>query len=623
MSLTGEGRSRARMLGAGCAILVLAFIAYLPCFHGGVLWNDPDYLTSPALAPLRGLWRIWFEVGATQQYYPLLHSAFWVEHRLWGDSMAGYHAANVVLHAGVACLLGLVLRRLGVPGAGLAALVFAVHPVFVESVAWVTEQKNTLSGVFFLAAALAYLRFDEKRFAGSYAAALLLFAGAVLSKTVTAPLPAALLVVFWWKRGSLSWRRDVVPLIPWFAVGAAAGLFSAWVEKAFIGADGESFALSLGQRFLVSGRVIWFYLGKLLWPANLNFIYPRWNVDVDSWRQYAFPLGAVALLGALWTARGRSRAPLAALLLFAGLLFPVMGYLNVYAFIYSFVADHFQYLPAMPVIALGCAGLSTLVSNVHLRRAGGAALVLLLAVLTWRQCGMYTDLETFYRAIIGRNPACWMANNNLGNLMRDTGRPEEALAQYREAMRHHPGAQAHYNIGVILADEGKVEQALAEFDEALRLRPAYPDALYNRGVALGMLGRLGEAIDDYEGTVRLSPDLAEAHSSLGFALIYAGRLPEAIAQGREAVRLKPGFRDAHFNLALALATAKRFTEAAPEFAEAVRLDPVFPEARYYLGLSLAALGRLPEAAAQFQEALRLRPGYAAAAAQLEAVRQGH
>jgi tetratricopeptide (TPR) repeat protein len=502
--------------------------------------------------------------------------------------------------------------------------VFAVHPVFAESVAWITEQKNTLSGVFFLASALVYLRFDAKRTPGLYAAALFLFACAVLSKTVTAPLPAALLVIFWWRRGGLSLKRDVLPLLPWFAVGAAAGLFSAWVEKTYIGAYGDPFALSVGQRILVSGRVVWFYLGKLFWPAKLVFIYPRWEVSTAVWWQFLFPAGALALAAALWLYRRGSRGPLAALLLFAGLLFPIMGFFNVYAFVYSFVADHFQYLAAMPVIALVTAGFSGLGGPGDrprlFRRIAASAAIGVLSLLTWRQSSMYTDIETFYRTIIRENPACWMAYNNLGNVMRATGRPGEALVQYREAMRLHPEAQDHYNIGIIYADEGRTADAIAEFDEAVRLKPEYPDALYNRGVAHAISGQVPQAVADYEAALRLEPDLPEAHNSLGFALVYLGRLPEAIDQCGQAVRLRPGFRDAQFNLGFALAAARRFPEAIEHYGEAVRLDPSFPEGHNYLGIALEAAGRMPEAIREYREALRLRPDYTEAAKNLAAAR---
>ena len=615
-------------MGAGVVIFILTLLVYTPCLGGAVLWNDPDYLTTPELSSLHGLGRIWFEVGATQQYYPLLHTAFWVEHRLWGDSMLGYHLINVVLHAGVASLLGLVLRRLAVPGAFFAALIFAVHPVFVESVAWITEQKNTLSGVFFLASALTYLHFDRQRTPGLYAGALLLFACAVLSKTVTAPLPAALLVVLWWQRGRLELKRDVLPLLPWFAVGAGGGLFSAWVERTYIGAFGAPFALSLGQRILIAGRVVWFYLGKLLWPANLIFIYPRWEVSTAVWWQYLFPLGLLGLLAVLWHWRRLSRAPLAAMLLFTGLLFPIMGFFNVYAFVYSFVADHFQYLAAMPVI-----GLVAATWRPELKAAGrrfrtrqdaaatfkaGLAVVVIgaLGVLSWRQSRMYTDQETFYRTIIGRNPMSWMAYNNLGDLLYASGRTEEAVVRYEDALRLNPNAQAHYNLGVALAAEGRLAEAVAQYGEALRLKPDDPNFYYNRGVAQGRLGHLAEAVADYEAALRLEPDFPEAHNSLGFTLTYLGRLPEAIGQCVDALRLNPDFRDARFNLGFALAAAGRFPEAIGQYEKALQLDPTFPEAHNFLGVALAAVGRGPEAVEQFQEALRLRPDYAEAARHL-------
>src|SRR6185312_9465318 len=226
-----------------------------------------------------GLGQIWTRPGATQQYYPVVHSAFWLEHRLWGDATLGYHLLNVLLHVTAACLLAAVLRKLAVPGAWLAAFLFALHPVAVESAAWISEQKNTLSTVFYLLAALAYLRFDARRTAGAYALGLLCFLLALFTKSVTATLPAALLLVLWWKRGRLEGRRDVRPLLPWLAAGLAAGAFTAWVERHFVGAQGPAYVLDLPQRCALSGRIIWFYLGKLAWPARLTFIYPHWTID--------------------------------------------------------------------------------------------------------------------------------------------------------------------------------------------------------------------------------------------------------------------------------------------------------------------------------------------------------
>ena len=261
------------------ALLLVTLAAYYPAWHGGLLWDDDAHITRVDLRSLHGLSRIWFDIGATQRYYPVTHSAFWVLHRLFGDATLGYHLLNISLHATAAFLFAVILRRLAVPGAVLAAFIFALHPVHVESVAWITELKNTLSGVLYLSAALAYLRFDMDRRRQWYALALGLFALALLSKTVTATLPAALLVVFWWQRGQLRLREDVLPLLPFFAFGIIGGAVTSWVERTHIGAAGAAFDLSLIERALIAGRAIWFYLAKLVWPANLVFVYPRWNID--------------------------------------------------------------------------------------------------------------------------------------------------------------------------------------------------------------------------------------------------------------------------------------------------------------------------------------------------------
>ncbi|MFI5246632.1 MAG: hypothetical protein ACHQQR_15465, partial [Gemmatimonadales bacterium] len=298
------------------ALLALTLLVYRPALWGEYLWDDDAHVTKTALRSLDGLRRIWTELGATQQYYPLLHSAFWAEARLWGDAVLGYHLVNVVLHVIAACLVVTLCQRLAIKGAWLAGAIFALHPVNVESVAWISEQKNTLSLVFYLLAAIAYLKFDDARKPRDYAIASALFLCALMTKTVTASLPAALLVVFWWKRGRIEWRRDVLPLLPWFVVAAASGLFTAWVERHLVGAAGSEYNLDALQRVALAGRVICFYLGKLAWPANLIFTYPRWTVDTRVVSTWDFDVALAALGFALWSIRSRTRAPLAGLLLF-------------------------------------------------------------------------------------------------------------------------------------------------------------------------------------------------------------------------------------------------------------------------------------------------------------------
>ncbi|MGA2261409.1 MAG: tetratricopeptide repeat protein, partial [Acidobacteriota bacterium] len=475
------------------ALILAALLAYQPAWHGGVLWDDNAHITRTALQSAHGLWRIWFDLGATQQYYPVVHSAFWFLHSLWGDNTLGYHIVNILLHALSAFLFALILRYLSVPGAWLAAVIFALHPVQVESVAWITELKNTLSGSLYLAAALVYLQFDSNRRRSLYALALTLFTFALFSKTVTATLPAALLVLFWWLRGHISLRRDVLPLTPFFALGTTGGLLTAWVEHNLIGAQGAEFSFSFLERILIAGRVVWFYLAKLFWPANLIFIYPRWHISQASISQYLFPLAAAALLAALWLLRNRSRAPLAALLLFGGALFPVLGFFNIFPFRFSFVADHFQYLASLPVIALAAAALSRLAEHWNLPTKPAAAVLALalggpLAFLTWNQSRQYADAETLYRTTIDLNPSCWMAHSNLG----------------------------------MLKVNSTLDEGVAHFKEALRLKPDLAETHSNLGYALQRMGKLKEAVTEYREAVRLKPDLAEAHNNLGNVLQKLG-----------------------------------------------------------------------------------------------------
>jgi len=605
---------RARLSQADAAMWISIFcatlLAYWPALGGNLVWDDASHVTRPALTSWHGLWRIWFDLSATQQYYPLLHSAFWMEHRLWGDAVLGYHLTNVLLHAASACLVVLIVKRLALPGAWLAGLVFALHPVCVEAVAWISEQKSTLSGLFYLAAALVYLRFDRTRRAPHYLWALGLFVLALASKTVTATLPAALLVVFWWQRGHLGYRRDVRPLLPWFALSAAAGLFTAWVERTYIGAAGADFALTLPQRFLLAGRVIWFYAAKVVWPANLIFTYPRWKIDAGVWWQYLFPVGVVAVaIGLLFLAR-RQRGPLAGFLFFAGTLFPVLGFLNVYPFIFSYVADHFQYLASLGIIVPLCA----VAERRALRWPLAAAILLVLAVLTFRQAGMYADAETLYRATLARNPASWMAHTNLGVALAETpSRLPEAVAEYQAALRLRPNdAQTHADLGNALGHmPGRLPEAIEELRTSLRLRPNFVQTHNDLGVALSQMpGGLPGAIAEFQTALRLKPDYPEAHDNLGVALTQVpGRLPDAIAEFQAALRLQPDYADARNNLARVLAqTPDRLEEAIAEYQAALRANPDDPETHNNLGLALSQVpGRLPDAIAEFQAALRLKP----------------
>ena len=586
------------------ALISLIILAYLPAIlWGGFVWDDDDYVTeNDTLRDLEGLGRIWFEIGAVPQYYPLLHTALWIQYQLWELEPMGYHLVNVVFHALNAVMLWLVLKRLRVPGAFVAAAIFGVHPVEVESVAWVAELKNVLSGTFYLAAMLAYFRFDSPEPRGDasdrpqrrpwqpWVLALLLFVAALLCKTIASSMPVAILLLTWWKRGRIG-RREIAPTLPFFVIGAPMGLFTAWMERAVVGAVGAEFSFSLVDRVLIAGRALWFYAGKILWPYPTIYIYPKW--DLHSPLTYALTLGAIALPVVLWLTRNRiGRGPFTAVAFFGLTVSPALGLLNHYLMRYFFVADHFQYLASIGIITLAVAlvvraGQRLEVSPRGMTTAGMVVLVL-LAVGTWRQASAYDDEETIWRDTVAKNPGAYVAYNNLGG---------------------------------ILLGRGEVEEALRYLEHAVTLDPSYPDAQNNLGIALHESGRVSEAIEHYRESIELDPFRADAHINLGISLASLGRFGEAEERLAEGTRLGPDLPLAWYNLGLVRLALRKPDAAAEVLGRATQLAPGDPNIRLALARALAVSGRANEAADQFGEALRLRPGWEAAEQGLAAVRE--
>jgi len=616
-------------------IVLLTLLAYIPAMRGGYIWDDNAHITdNAALRSSDGLAKIWFDPKVLPQYYPLVHTTFWIEYHLWQLHPFGYHLVNVLLHSFNAILLLLVLRYLRVPGAWLAAAFFALHPVHVESVAWITERKNVLSAFFYLSSALAYLRFakvtgdpanaslsshitstESNRSWGLYAFSLLLFLCALLSKTVTCSLPAAILLVLWWKRDCLSWR-DISALIPYFVVGALFGLTTVWLEKYHVGAQGEEWALSLVDRLLVAGRALWFYAGKLVWPHPLTFTYPRWHIDAGVWWQYIFPLAAVAVIVSLWLLRRRiGKGPFVAVAFFAGTLVPALGFFDVYPMRFSFVADHFQYLASTGLLALAATSMKSLLGQLGPRQKPVGIVVCMavlsvFGVLVWQQGNIYKDAETLYRDTISKNPDAWMAHYNLAMLLVNRGRPDEVIAHLSEVLRLQPeDADTHYNLGVALEKQGRLKEAMDHFSEAVRLRPNYADAHYSMAVILADLGRYKEAISCYYKVLRANPNHGEAHNNLGVALFSLGQLDKAIGHYLTAIKLDPHFSKAHNNLGNALVQKRKLDEAIIQYHRALEIQTNYPEAHNNLGVALAQQGKMAEAIVQFQEALRLKPDY--------------
>ena len=624
----GSVRPR-RFLGA-LLLVTLVVAAYVPALSGDFLWDDDDYVSqNDTLRGVDGLSRMWLEPRSLPQYYPLVHTTFWVEHRLFGLDTTAYHVSNVLLHGLAAVLLWRVLRRLGVPGAWLAAAVFGLHPVHVESVAWITERKNVLSAALAFGATLAWLRaagVDERREgrggrARDYALAVLLFLGGLLSKTVVASLPAVLALLLWWK-GRLD-RRQALLLAPLALVGIAFGLTTAHLESVHVGAWGAKWDLSPLDRLLIAGRAVWFYAGKLVWPRPLIFIYERWEIDDRAPLQYLWPLAALALPLALWRARRRlGRGPLVAVLIFGGVLFPCLGFVDVYPFRFSFVADHFQYHASAALIALFVATVTLALSRPGARTARPLAAGVLLALLgaaTWARAHAYADRRTLWTDVVEQNPDAWIAHTNLGyelylagehaaatehlerslalfadapetytNLglaLEAQGRHAEAAALYAELVRRLPGnAKARHDLASALVELERLDEAESAWNEALARRPDWPEALAGLGALHARMGRLDDARRELERALQLAPDLVPARVNLAQVLERAGDPAAAEAELRRVLALAPDHARAWNNLGILLARRGVTDDAARHFARALALDPSLDEARRNLAI---------------------------------------
>ena len=541
-------RPRRLSLFGGAFLVLIVLLAYLPSTRGGFVWDDDSWTIKliDVLRDTSGLRAIWFEPTTLQQYYPLTGTTFWLDYQLWAFRPLPYHLENVLLHALAALLFWRALRELRIPGAGLASAIFALHPMMVESAAWITERKNVLSLCLCLASFLAFLRYRRdaglscpsegqelaadpspgmRRRALFYVLALFLFVAAMSAKTSVCTMPAAILLLIWFRGGALRWRDDVLPTLPFFAVALGMGAVTAWLEKTHVGAQGADYALTFTQRSLIAGRAFWFYLGKLLWPANLCFIYPRWQADVAALGQWLYPAAALALLFTLWQRRRQlGRGPLTALLFFVGTLAPLLGFVNVYFMRYSFVCDHWTYLPSLGPIALASAGISKLLQRLGpkpaVTSALGGALLFTLFVLTRQRAAMYADLETLWRTTIAENPLSWVAHNNLGNALFRRGNAAEAMSCFERAIELKPDlAEAHTSFGVALASQGQSDEAIAAFKEAIVVAPDYAEAYYDLGIALDRSGRTDEAIGQFREAIRLKPGFTAAKMSLRSALM--------------------------------------------------------------------------------------------------------
>ena len=659
----GPGGFSRRDALATLVLGLLIAVCYFPVLSAGFVWDDVVFTEDPLIHQMSGLSNIWFAPADIKQeghYWPLVYTSFWLEHKLWGLAPLGYHLVNVLLHVVNCVLVWRLLQRLAVPGAWVIAAVFAVHPLHVESVAWVIERKDLLSALFYLTAVLTWIRFVETPGWRRYGLALALFTAGLLSKSVVVTLPAALLIWHWWQQGRIT-ATDLLRLVPFFLVGLGITM----ADLAFY-ASREPLTLGYSwiERVLIAAHALWFYVGKLLWPTELAVIYPLWDIRVGEPLAWAYVVAALAVAALLWFGRHRmGRGALAGALFFTVTLSPVLGFVDYGYMQFSFVADRFQYLAGLGVLTIliggGVHGAHKLPDGWKRGVTGlFVAVLALLGTLTWQQASMYRDEITFFSHVVSLNPAGRSAHHNLGKALIKAGRPEEGLAASRIAVRQRPDfADAYVNLGLALLKLDRSKEAEEHFVRALALDPRHADARHNvanvqrareqymeavesyravieidsrhalayagLGDALFHLHRYGEAIQALTRALSLQPDLPEAgalHGTMGLAAQKLGQSKVAAGYFKRALEIHPRDAIALDQLAKLRFGQQRYEEALGLYQKLVEVNPDHAQHHANLGVTLYHLDRPDDALRSFERALALNPDLAMANTGLEEVR---
>ncbi|MDB6026252.1 MAG: Tetratricopeptide 2 repeat protein [Verrucomicrobiales bacterium] len=619
--------------GGAALLLLFTLLCYGPVLSAGYVWDDDAMLTqNPFVRYPLGIYPIWVST-ALPDYYPLTSSSFWLEWRFWEDRPLGYHLVNVLLHGASACLLWRVLKALRLPGAWLAALVFAVHPMNVQSVAWIAERKNTLCMFFFLLSVLWYLRSQTKEVtanvddssAGSrprssrsyYWLSLAAFLCALLSKTAVVMLPVVLLLVAWWRNDDqasapTSRSKLFLRLAPFFGLSLALGLVTLWFQSHR--AIGSEIIRSddLPTRLAAVGYAFWFYVGKTLAPLQVCFVYPEWKIQANAVLAW-LPLTAIVLaFGACWVMRRKwGRSPFFTLSYFLLMLLPILGLVNVYFQRYSPVADHWAYFAGLGLIVFVVSGGAYVFGRI---KNGNRWLLPVIAVAcvgwfsaaSWKQAHAYHDADTLWQDTLKKNPTCWLAHNGLGNSLAATGQTQEALEHFDKGLAAKPDSvELINNLASVLLDQGRAQEAVTYLQKAIKIAPRAAMAFYNLGNANDQLHHTQEAESNYRKAIEIDPGHAQAHSNLGCLLYAAGKKKEAVEEFTHAITIRPDYAEALNNLAVIFLELGRRSEATSLLQDAIRANPNYADAHFTLGNALLSQGWYAEAVEAFRRALDL------------------
>ncbi len=594
------------------AIALACAWVYSPCLRGSWLWDDGlEIAQNPVLRMADGWWQPWIHPQG-MDYFPLKSSLQWVEWRLWGANPAGYHLVNLALHFASALLVWRLLARLGIRAAFLGGLLFAVHPLAVESVAWISEFKNTVSLPPLLLAAIAYVDCDRGGGRGPLARSLLWFVAALACKTSVVMFPTVILLYAWWRRGRIG-AGDLGRAAPFFAAALALGAATFWFQAhRAIGIAGTPTGLL--ARLAQAGWSIAAYARQCVWPTGLEPLYPSARVSAAAWVPW---LATAALLALFWLRRGGwGRHALLGSGWFLLNLVPVLGIVPMAYYRVSPRADHFAYLPLVGVVGLAAAAYGAVARACALRlgptwagrvlpAAVAGSILVALALSARAYAGAFVNEKALWSLAVDRNPGAWLGRNNLGKVLLQEGRPADAAGQFRLAIVLQPDSpETLANLGNALESLGRTEEARQEYAAALAIEPGFAGAHYNLGLSLLKARRLDEAADELRAALAADPGHAAAHNALGLALAGKGRIPEAMDEYRLALRLDPSLPEAHLNLGNALFRLGRLPDAVAEYREALRIYPEYAAAHANLGTALARQGRTSEADAEMEQARR-------------------
>jgi protein O-mannosyl-transferase len=609
------------------ALVTAVFLTYQPAWHGDFVWDDDLHLLNNPVLQAGGLARAWTHFGDyVINYWPLTFTVYRFEFDVWGLHPLGFHLVNIGLHAVTALLVWRVLVELRVPGAMMAAAIFALHPVNVESVAWIAQLKGVLSLLFAVISTLFYLKYDRRGGWGLYAAALIAFGLSTLAKGMVLTLPVVLLACVWWRRGAIQ-RRDLVRVVPYLLIGAVMAGVEIWSQQDVRGVDVVR-SDSLVSRTAVAGRAVWFYFGKLLWPFELCVIYPRWKVDDRDALRYVPALLLISLFAlALWRRRSWGRPVVMLIVCYVGLLLPALGFANVYFMRYSLVADHWQYAAMIVPCAMltGAAAAWTFRQPGRRRLAAyiaGGLLLALFVVQSREQSRVYANLQTLWDDTLAKNPDCWMAFNNRAGLYMKEGRNDLALADLSRAIELKTDhREARDNRGVILIKLGRSREALNDFNRAIELNPGIAQTYRNRGEAYqrmanfqeangdraGAMELLKKAIDDYTLAIAKNASDPEYFVNRGDAWRQLGQLQKAIDDFNAALKLDPHLVGAFYNRGLAYHYLNQLDLAVQDYSWAIQYKSDYWEAYDNRGSAYLQLKQHQQALDDFNRAIAIKP----------------